>query len=97
MNDILTTNASNEAEKPAFLVGAVIGSAIAQFTGTYQTHIYSHSLEKVVCGSKSFHGSGINEDIDINNLKHSILGSAKKDNLGVSCKRCRSWFIKHYL
>ena len=27
MNDNLTTNASNEAESPAFLVGAVIGSA----------------------------------------------------------------------
>ena len=27
MNDNLTTNASNEAEIPAFLVGAVIGSA----------------------------------------------------------------------
>jgi hypothetical protein len=25
MNDNLTTNASNEAESPAFLVGAVIG------------------------------------------------------------------------
>lgn len=25
MNDNLTTNASNEAERPAFLVGAVIG------------------------------------------------------------------------
>ena len=27
MNDNLTTNASNEAESPACLVGAVIGSA----------------------------------------------------------------------
>jgi hypothetical protein len=87
----------NEPQKPAFLVGAVIGSDIAQFSGTYQTHIYSHSLEKVVCGSKSFHGCGINEDINIDNLKDSILGGAKKDNLGVSCKRCRSWFVKHYL
>ena len=91
-----TDKTSLENEKKPSCLGAVIGSAIAQFTGTNQTHIYSHSLEKVVCGSKSFHGSGINEDIDINNLKHSILGSAKKDNLGVSCKRCRSWFIKHY-
>ena len=28
MNDNLTTNASNEAESPAFLVGAVIGWAV---------------------------------------------------------------------
>jgi len=30
MNDDLTTNASNEAESPVFLVGAVIGSACSR-------------------------------------------------------------------
>ena len=30
MNDNLTTNASNEAESPAFLVGAVISSACSR-------------------------------------------------------------------
>jgi hypothetical protein len=30
MNNNLTTNASNEAESPAFLVGAVIGSACSR-------------------------------------------------------------------
>ena len=47
MNDNLTTNASNEAESPAFLVGAVSGSAcpfilgeIAVFESWFRFEIY---------------------------------------------------------
>jgi len=97
MKDDLTTNVPDNAQSPAFLVGVVIGSAIGQFTGTFQTHIYSHQLEKVVCGTKSFHGCGLNDDFNIEDLKERFRGGMKKDALGVSCKRCRAWFIKHYL
>jgi hypothetical protein len=44
MNDKLTTNASTEAESPAFLVGAVSGSiSISNGTAINQKKIYSNS------------------------------------------------------
>jgi hypothetical protein len=68
-----------------------VASELGHFTGTNQTHIYSHNLEKVICGSKSFHGCGLNHDLNIELLKE--IGYAQ----GISCKRCQTWFKKHYI
>lgn len=87
-NIYIKTNKNGNKE---LVLSNVINSALGHFTGTNQTHIYSHELEKVVCGSKSFHGGGLNHDLDIELLKE--IGYAS----GISCKRCREWFKKHYL
>jgi len=54
MNDNLTANASNEAEIPAFLVGAVIGSACSRHEpkqlGYLQWHDWAY--KKIKGGAK---------------------------------------------
>jgi hypothetical protein len=90
MNDNIYIKTNKDGTKTIISSG-VINSDLGHFTGTAQTHIYSHKLEKVVCGSKSFHGCGLNHDLDIELSKE--IGHAQ----GISCKRCRNWFKKNYL
>lgn len=84
----LKTNKDGTKE---LVLSNVINSALGHFTGISQTHIFSHELNKVVCGSNSYWCGGLNHDINIELAKEIGI------EYQISCKRCREWFKKHYL
>ena len=66
-------------------------SDLAHFTGVHSTHIFSHSLNKIVCGSKSHFFGGINDDLNLEIIKMASIERF------ISCKSYQKWFKKHYL
>jgi hypothetical protein len=87
-NDIFITTAPGGT--PQILVVPPRTSELAHFTGITCSHIFSHTLNKVVCGAKSHWWAGLNNDLNIELLQE--IGIAHQ----ISCKRCQEWFNKHY-